>query len=688
MQNLFNDFIKLIENEKEYFYNGDLFKNKIVEDALKIEPKLIKLLIKNKKIKETFFKKIEEIYVFDKIKFQKFISNKNFLPESYTFFKNKIGLTIEDNIISQNKHVTLSWPYKDCILQGTQDKEDIKKEEIFWNETLAPDEIDKLLKPKALTNFKLVDKEGIKKVNDIIDTDNLLIKGNNLLAVVSILKRYRNKVKMIYIDIPYYFNESKKDDAFKYNSNFKLSTWLTFHKNRIEYAKKLLKEDGVIFIHSNDESQAYLKVLCDEIFSINNYVNTISVNLKNIAGASGGGEDKRFKKNVEYIHIYAKNYNELKPFNSIYNNIKLEDLIEDYKKTGKSWKYTSVLYNEGTKKYLCSTVDGSGKEIKIFKRENYEILSINKIMKKEKISEMEVYNKYYNKIFNTVMPQSSIRVRVLEKLCSENLEKDLISIEYTPTSGKHKNSIYEQFYKGEKLRLFAWLEDVVVKEDNILYKKQLMGTYWDYTSYTNNLSKEGDVVLANGKKPEKLLKDIIECSTNPNDLILDMFLGSGTTCAVAMKMNRRFIGIEQLDYGENDSFVRLQNVIKGDTSGISKLVDWNGEGRFIYFELAKENQNIIDKIVNATSTNTLLKIIKNINEKTLLSIDLDFDKLKKNIETFALLELIEQKQLLIEILDKNLLYIPYSEIENNDYNFNQNEKELNRIFYKDNNNEK
>ena len=162
--------------------------------------------------------------------------------------------------------MVLAWPYKDCVLEGGQTKEDQKRDEIFWNETLAPDEIDRLLAPKVFTNFKKYDKNGEHALSgkEKIDfsKENLIIKGNNLLALHSLYKRFAGQVKLIYIDPPY----NTGSDSFQYNDNFNHSTWLTFMKNRLEVAKDLLSTGGIIFIQIDIREQPYLKVLCDEIF--------------------------------------------------------------------------------------------------------------------------------------------------------------------------------------------------------------------------------------------------------------------------------------------------------------------------------------------------------------------------------------------------------------------------------------
>ena len=258
-------------------------------------------------------------------------------------------------------------------------------------------------------------------------------------------------------------------------------------------------------------------------------------------GASGGGEDKRLKKNVEYLLVYTKKQEEFKWYNRAYAYTEIYELIQKYKEEGISWKYTSVLYKEGEEKYIASTVDGDGNEIKIFDRINPEFKSVSQVAKIEGITEKDVYYKYIDKIYTTAMPQSSIRPRVMEKLEKDNIKHgDLISIKYVPKTGRNKGKEYEQFYKGDKYRLITWLNDVVEKSNGILLKKDMQGTLWDGLNL-NNLTKEGNVEFPNGKKPEALLQRIINMTTNEGDIVLDSFLGSGTTCAVAHKMN---IGLE------------------------------------------------------------------------------------------------------------------------------------------------
>ena len=195
-----------------------------------------------------------------------------------------------------------------------------------------------------------------------------MIKGNNLLALHSLSSKLAGKVKLIYIDPPY----NTGNDGFKYNDSFNHSSWLTFMKNRLEISKQLLSDDGFIFIQTDDTELAYMRVLMDEVFGRDKYLNTIVIKAKSSSGASGGGEDKRLKKNVEFITVYANEYAEI----SIQKEVAtLENYINSRKDEGKTFAYTSVLFNTGSLIKIGETVDGRGEKIELFNVENYEIKS-------------------------------------------------------------------------------------------------------------------------------------------------------------------------------------------------------------------------------------------------------------------------------------------------------------------------
>ena len=171
-------------------------------------------------------------------------------------------------------------------------------------------------------------------------------------------------------------------------------------------------------------------------------------------------------------------------------------------------------------------------------------------------------------------------------------------------------------------------------------------------------------------------------TTQPRDIILDFFMGTGTTCAVAHKMGRQYIGVEQLDYGENSAVVRLKNVINGDQTGISKAVNWKGGGDFIYCELKELNEEFVRKIKKAKDTRDLLKIWEEMKQHAFLSYRVDPKLFDENIEEFKKLSAEEQKKLLIECLDANNLYVNYSEMEDKQYGISREDIELNKKFYK------
>lgn len=442
---------------------------------------------------------------------------------------------------------------------------------------------DEALKTAAKTPYRLLEEVPELGYGDK-STDNMIIQGDNLEALKALLPFYAGQVKCIYIDPPY--NTGNAFDH--YDDNVEHSTWLSMMYPRLELLRELLSENGFIFIQIDDEEQAYLKVICDEVFGRNNFINMISVNMKNIAGASGGGEDKKLKKNCEFILCYAKNYTFTIPLSAIYDYTEMYNVVQSYKKNGKNWHYTSVLVSSGKKSYIGSTVDGEGNEIKIYRRIGAEVKSINQLMQIDNVTEKEVYYKYGNMIFEAKDAQSSIRTRVIDFKNKNSIEDDIISIEYIPKTGRNKGILYEQFYKGDKCRLFAWLKDISEIIDGVLYKRERQGTLWDYTQTINNLTKEGNVYFPNGKKPEALISRILEMSTNPNDLVLDSFLGSGTTAAVAQKMGRRYIGIEMGNHAITHCVPRLKAVVDGEQGGISKAVNWQGGGGFRFYKLGNE----------------------------------------------------------------------------------------------------
>jgi len=656
---LLKELISVLKKDERLVSRDRLLKNRIVELALKLDKDLIRLLLSDVTIKEHFFTEVDTTLIFDKEKFMKFIDNKEFLPDSYTAFKNKIGLTADKRYIAKSKEVVLSWPYKDCILEGGQEKEDEKRKEIFHNEILAPDEIDRLLDPKVFTNFKRIDAKGEHKAKEIKPTDSLIIKGNNLLVLHSLKKRFAGKVKLIYIDPPY----NTGNDEFKYNDNFNHSTWLTFMKNRLEVAKELLRDDGVIFVQCDDNEQAYLKVLMDELFGKDKFVNCIAVKMAEPTGVKMAHAEIRFPKIKEYLLFYKNKY------------VKFEN-IDKTQKDKWDREYKFFLENLTIEERNCL------KEIQSKNENNKEDMSIAmKLLSRAKIVPVS------NKLNDLKIPKNKQDEwkfenawRIIQTVSSDSIRNFVKSLKAIPPQdiGIGLSKENKIFFYNTKANLNAAGRIRVTFADDFLNVNPC--DFWQDIK-TTGIAKEGNVALKYGKKPEKLIRRIIYMTTKKSELVLDFQLGSGTTCAVAHKMGRQYIGIEQLDYGKNDSIVRLKSVINGDKTGISKLVNWKGGGDFIYCELKELNEEFVQKIKKAKDTKELLKIWEEMKEHAFLSYRVDPKLFDGNIEEFKKLSAEEQKKLLIECLDANYLYVNFSEIEDKQYNVSKEDIELNRKFY-------
>ena len=410
--------------------------------------------------------------------------------------------------------------------------------------------------------------------NDIFD--NMLIHGDNLLALKALEQEYAGKVKCIYIDPPY-----NTGQAFEhYDDGIEISLWLTLMKERLNILRRLLAADGAIFVQIDDNNFANLRLLLDEIFGAQNYINTIAVKTKDSSGASGGGEDRRLKKNIEFILAYGGQ--SFDRFNPVYNYIGLKSYLQRMRADGTSFKYTSVFVHLGEREYIKTIPDGSGKPMKLYKITNYETKSIGRLAQDEGISEADAIKKYYRYVHTTENAQTSIRTRVQEATDTEN---NLYALEYFPISGRNKGKLTELLFVGPKKRLVSWFHNVTVEEDGGIYKRDKLGTYWADLNW-NNVTREGGVRFPNGQKPEKLISICLELATNEGDLILDSFLGSGTTAAVAHKMKRKWIGIELGKHCDSHCIPRLKAVIdNNDARGITDSSNWKGGGGFRYYEL-------------------------------------------------------------------------------------------------------
>lgn len=563
MQNLYEEFISLLATDDRFVADGQIMKNKVIELSLRLDATLLRLVRSHERLCQHFFVDVDGVAVFDKVKFQKFVNNKAFLPDAYTAFKNKIGLMYGDQYLAERQEVVLAWPYKDCMLEGGQDSEDAQRQEVFWNETLAPDQIDRLLSPKVILGAKRYSRDGEKKVDSLSHNDNLIIKGNNLLALHTIKARYQGKVDLIYIDPPF----NTENDSFRYNDKFSRSTWLSFMKSRLEIAKDLLSHRGTIYVHIDHNEGHYLKVLMDQIFGEQWFRNEI------IWHYSGWNKklSTGFERRHDTILMYGKSDSQY--FESFFERWESK---EEYVKKRKQ----KLLTDENGQEYVLSDA-GGGKRVKMY------------------------------------------------------------------------------------------IEDVLrggVVVDDVWHIDKL-----------NNSAKES--VGFQTQKTESLIHRIISASCPPDGIVLDFHLGSGTTAAVAHKMGRQYIGIEQLDYIRDVTLPRLKCVIDGDQNGISREVGWQGGGEFVYVELAEANALFIQRIHQCATDDDVAKLWQEMEKNAFLSYRVDVGSIDTAAKDWTELSLAHKKQLLLETLDKNMLYVPLSELEDETWGISDVDKALNRCFF-------
>ncbi len=611
--NFENKLINRLKTDRRFVDDQDeLVKAAVIDQAWKIDHALVELLIDDEDLKSKFFDDIKGHWIFNTNTFIDYIGDKNFLANSYTRFRNRIGLSIEDKSLRERAEVSLVWPYKDCILEGGQTKEEEKRCELFFNEVLAQDEIDCLFDPKVLTNWKRYTVDGEHEAPEIRHDENgsirenLIIKGNNLLALHTLKQRLRGLVKLIYIDPP--FNTER--DSFSYNDSFTHSAWLTFMRSRLSVAYELLSNDGNLFVHIDNNESHYMKIVLDEIFGRPNFVNEIIWH-KGREGGSSRSHSRSSSMPTEYqnILVYAKD----KPsrfWNPLLGPYK-KSTISRIEKDSKGWFYTRGRMGRTPAEWELEA--GSG-----------------------------------------------LKTYVSDRI---DLDKDKVIKLITAPNAKYV----------------------------------AIGDVWGIELVKN--SKESNYDTA---KPEGLLQMIIEAASEPGDLVLDFFLGSGTTVAVGLKLDRRCIGIEQLDGGINALIPRLKDVIgkkvvaKGslleeidcDSGGISKSVNWQGGGDFTYCELMQYNEVYMDKIRAAQSTQELEALWRDIAEISFLNWYVNKETPEDAVDDFVAIGqeengLDKQKKLLAKLLDKNQLYVNLSEIDDEDFQVSEEDKALNRAFYGD-----
>ena len=384
------------------------------------------------------------------------------------------------------------------------------------------------------------------------ENDNILIRGDNLLALRTLVEQFKtreeeNKVKCIYIDPPY--NTGNAFD--KYDDNLKHSEWLTMMRDRLVLLKKLLRKDGVIFVQIDDKELAYLKILMDEIFGRDNFMNSITIKPSNPVGLKMKNADKRIVRTKEFILVYANKF----------DTIKLNIVYLPYENFS---HYNLFLDKKGTK---------DNKKWKVYKVG--DLIAKERGIKRSEVTEEEI-KKFALKNLDNIHCSSFIADR-RDRIAFSKKNPEIVTV--------YKNPDGSEMYMFKKRTLFPLKKRCEKVEGEFLPAEILCDLWLDIK--WDGIAKEGGVTFLNGKKPEKLLKRVLELTTQEGDLVLDSFAGSGTTGAVAHKMGRKWIMIELGKHAEDLCIKRLQNVIKGDTTGISKIVNWKGGRGFKYYKLGE-----------------------------------------------------------------------------------------------------
>ncbi len=637
MSNFYDNVIEVLKQDSRFFTEeGELLRNAVYEAAMKMDAKLIKMLFENANTKIRFFTDVNGISVFDKVGFGWVINNREFLPDSYTRYKNKIGLTNgNDDFIATSNDVELVFPYKDCVLEGGQTKDDQRRNEIFYNKTLAPDEVDRLFAPKLLTNARRFSTDGEEAVSNISDTENIIVKGNNLLALHSLMVKYKGAVKCIYIDPPYFFRESKATDTFKYNSNFHLSSWLVFMKDRLRVAKQLLKVGGTIWISISEDGMHYLKVMADEIFGTDHFIGTIPRRTRN------GKSDVPFNLSQDFDWILV--YTNVPDDENVVGRHVERTYYETDDYPGRPWRIADLTSQQPASKrpnsFFTMVDPKTGKEYPASEKRTWAVTA-------------DTFDDYYN-AGAIVFPDDYDFLNISKPYTRKFKDDD-------DKAGK-LSAVISDFQIQDFLK--ALLYDCKNMDGNAQIDEMFGRDEFDYA------------------KPENLLKTILEVATEEGDLIMDFFLGSGTTCAVAHKMNRRYIGIDQMDYIERLAVERLKNVIAGEKGGVSADVNWHGGGSFVYCELAKLNQKYADRIQTATDEDTLVQIWAEMQETGFISSNVNPKNIDMKAADFKDLSLDDKKKLLMELLDLNQLYINYCDIDDETFAVSDVDKTFTKSFY-------
>lgn len=597
--------------------NGALKRNKVIEDLDHYDRDLMTALLANQQIHDQYTEKVTDTEIFKLNQFLDVFEYKEFWQDSFTKYANRIGLTINGKFINDSTDVVLDFPYKDTVLKAGMSKEDVDNEtdanEPFLNETLAHSEISELFEPKVLINAKRYDKNGEHEATDFSDDDNLIIKGNNLIALHSLRKHYLGQIKQIFLDPPY-----NTGHDFPYNDKFNHASWLTFFKNRIDIAHELLSRDGSLWVVLDNSEIYYAKVLLDQIFGRENFVSDVIW----INNRQSKGYSNEISLHHNIILIYQKS-----------DAFKL-NLLPRTKENNKNYKNPD---NDPKGPWRASDVRNSAWRPNL----QYDITAPDGSIIKH--------------------PENGWR------FSKETFEKELHEgkIKFSDDNKRVIRKIYLSDQKG-----------------------RVVESVWPTTEVGSTRKANSEIKQLFNKnafetpKPEKLLQRILQIGSNENDLVLDFFMGSATTQAVAMKMHRRFIGIEQMDYINTVSVPRLQKVIGGEQGGISKNINWQGGGSFVYAELMEKNMGYLKDLEKATTIDELNSVYQRMKQGADYDFRVDLNKYENDPKRKSM-SFEKQKELLIKMLNKNQLYFNEDNIDDADVRdlISDSDYQFNKSFY-------
>ncbi|WP_243356788.1 site-specific DNA-methyltransferase [Bacillus litorisediminis] len=620
----------ILREFQEYWIDGVLNKPKIIDAIKSYDSKLLKRLLDDEIIRNTYCENINGTIVFRHEEFIDFFRYKEYWNDSYTRFGNEIGLSIEGKHLKYNTDVVLDFPYKDTVLEGGMTKEDNAKNEIYYHNILAKEEIDILFSPKVLTNIKKISNSGVDVIETFDENENLILKGNNLVALYTLKQRFAGKIDLIYIDPPY--NVKSSNNTFLYNNKYNRSTWLVFMQNRLRAAKDLLTPDGAMIIAIDENEQAYLGVLLDEVFpGYEKHLITIVHNPRGVQGTN-------FSYTNEFVYFIIPQGK--------------KTIID--KKLSENEIQWSPLRNWGGESLRT---DAKNCFYPIIVKDE-QIVGFGEVVpddvhpaKNEKIDGL-IY----------IYPIDSNGVERKWRYARQSVEQIKHMLKCVKTKDGYDIQIGKDFGQYKTV----WQDP---RYDSSVYGKQLLNKLVPGNPFTfpKSVYAVYDCLYAvvGNKKDAK---------------ILDFFGGSGTTGHATMLLNkndngnRQYIIVEQMDYVESVIVERMKNLIIDEEFK-------NKDLSFVYAELLELNQRYIRAIDEVSTDKQLEVLINDIKDNAFLNFKVEIERITIKDEEFKSLSLEEKKKIVIDSLDQNQYYVSYSEIDDITYGISDHEKAFNRSFY-------